>query len=377
MVARKLSTKRKKVALPRKIKTGLAAAPVQSFQWFSDYFRTDVEKKEISTVIKSWIKENYKGQERTILLSAPEYCYTDSATAATIQWKKLGYDWPEKWDGQKKLLMTVETIKTASIIKISEKEDSDKVKVYVKSPMEIVKERTSDFIANIEAVLDDYYRGVHLDIEEYSVYNEMIKADLNSFSAKHVVDYYIPLRDEIEDLVNNKPADLVEGYKHLSIAKRKEYLKLLQAIVSDAERYVLSKKAVRKPSKPKVKTADKQVAKLNYAKDSAEFKLTSINPTAIVGASRLYTFNVKYRTITEYVTERTGGFEIKGSTLQGIDADRSRSIRLRKPEEQLSVFLTKTPTAINKFWSELTTKTIDDVNGRINKDTILLRALDK
>ena len=61
----------------------------------------------------------------------------------------------------------------------------------------------------------------------------------------------------------------------------------------------------------------------------------------------------------------------------GIDAAASRAVKLRKPEESLTAFLTKTPTAINKFWSTLTTKTIDDVNGRINKDTIILRALDK
>jgi hypothetical protein len=77
------------------------------------------------------------------------------------------------------------------------------------------------------------------------------------------------------------------------------------------------------------------------------------------------------------VSERTSGFEVRGSTIYGISAERSRSIRLRKPEEQLSTFLTKTPTVIGKFWEALTTKTIDEVSGRINKDTILLRALDK
>ncbi len=258
-----------------------------------------------------------------------------------------------------------------------EKDDSDKPSVPAKSPMDVVKERTSDFIANIEAVLDDFYRGVTVDVDSYSVYNEMIKADLNSFSAKHVVDYYIPLKKELEELVNNKTPDLVEGYNHMTVAKRKEYLKLIQLIVSDAERYVLLKKVARKPSKPKVKSADKQITKLTYAKDSSEFKLNSINPTTIIGAARVYTFNVKSRIITEYVSERTAGFEIRGSTIYGISSEKSRSIRLRKPEEQLSTFLTKTPTVINKFWETLSTKTIDEVSGRINKDTILLRALDK
>lgn len=379
VVARRTQQKRKKATpLPRKVKTGIAAAPTKSFHWFADYLRTDVEKKEIGEVLRGYIKENYKGEERTLLLNAPDYYYSSEyGTAATISWKKLGYEWPSNWDGERKIRSYIERTRAGAMKKLIEKDDSDKPNGPTKSPMEVVKERTSDFIANVEEVLDQFYNGVHLDVDNYSVYNEMIKADLNSFSAKHVVDYYMPLKKELEELVNNKTPDLVEGYRHMTVAKRKEYLKLVQTIVADAERYVLLKKVARKPSKPKVKSADKQVTKLIYAKDSAEFKLNSINPTTIIGASRVYTFNVKSRIITEYVSERTAGFEIRGSTIYGISAEKSRSIRLRKPEEQLSTFLTKTPTAINKFWETLSTKTIGEVSGRINKDTILLRALDK
>ena len=378
MVARKTIRRKKATPLPRKPRTGIAAAPTKSFHAFQDYFRLDLERKDVALVLKTYIRDNFSGEERQLLLSAPEYMYTSHyGPAASIQWKNLGYDWPEKWNGEKSAERYIENVREAALRKLEEKEDSDVVKKPVRSPMDIVKERTSDFIGEIEDVLDMFYKDVHLDIDNYSVYNEMVKADLNSFSAKHVMDYYIPLKEELEELINDKTEDLVEGYSHMSVPQRKRYLKLVESIVSDAERYVLSKKAKRKPSKPKVKTADKQVAKMNYAQESAEYKLTSINPTAIVGASRVYTFHVKERIITEYVAQRAGGFEVRGSTIYGIDPDRSRAIRLRKPEEQLSTFLTKTPAAINKFWDTLTTKTIDNVNGRINKDTIILRALDK
>lgn len=378
MVARKTTRRKKTTPLPRKPRTGIAAAPTKSFHAFQDYFRLDLDRKDIAIVLKTYIRDNFEGEERKLLLDAPEYMYTSHyGPAAGIQWKNLGFTWPEKYDGDKAARMYIENVREAALRKMAEKNDSDQPSKPVRSPMEIVKERTSDFIGEVEAVLDDFYKGVHLDIEEYSVYNEMVKADLNSFSAKHVMDYYIPLKEELEELVNDKTEDLVEGYSHMSVPQRKRYLKLVESIVSDAERYLLSKKAKRKPSKPKVKTADKQVTKMNYAKESADYKLTSINPALIVGASRVYTFHVKERIITEYVSQRAGGFEVRGSTIYGIDPERTRAIRLRKPEEQLSAFLTKTPAAINKFWDTLTTKTITDVNGRINKDTIILRALDK
>ena len=40
-----------------------------------------------------------------------------------------------------------------------------------------------------------------------------------------------------------------------------------------------------------------------------EDKLTSINPAAIVGAQRLYTYNIKYKRLTELVSNGKG-FEI-------------------------------------------------------------------
>lgn len=379
MVARNTQKRKKAAPLPRKSRTGLAAAPTKNFHVFQDYFRLDLDKKEIASILKTYIRDTFKGEERKLLLSAPEYMYTSQyGPAASIQWKNLGHEWPEKWNGVKSANLYIENVRSAALKKLETQPDSDSPIVrQSKSPMEIVRERSSEFIAEVEEVLDLFYTGVYVDVENYSVYNEMIKVDLSAVSAKHVMDYYTPLKEELEELINKKTPDLVEGYSHLSTQKRKAYLKLIELIVSDCERFILSKKAKRAPSKPKVKTADKQIIKLNYAKDSAEYKLTSINPTSIVGATRLYTFNVKQRVLTEYVTHLPKGFEVKGSTLQGIDPNLSRAIRLRKPEEQLSIFMTKTPTAINKFWSTLTTKTIDNVNGRINNDTILLRALDK
>lgn len=364
-----------KAALPRRAKTGIAAAPQKSFRDFSSYVRMDVEKKEVAGIIRNWIRSNFKGEEKDLLLAGPEYCYTSHhGVASTIYWKTLGHEWPDNWDGQRALSKYVDYVKDLAMKKLEAKKDSDKVVVNKKSPMDIVKDKTSDFIAQVEEVIDMFDTKTNVDWDNYSVYNEMIKSDLNSFSAKHVVDYYLPLKAELEELVNKKPDDLVEAYSHLSIPKRKKLLAIVSQIVDDSNKYLLSKKATRKPSKPRVKTADKQVMKLNYAKESSEYKLTSINPMQIIGAVRLYTFNVKERIITEFITRSSKGFEVSGSTLKLFDEDRSRSIRLRKPDESLTVFLTKNVNQINKHWDSLTTKSVKPT-GRINKDTILLRVM--
>ena len=64
---------------------------------------------------------------------------------------------------------------------------------------------------------------------------------------------------------------------------------------------------------------------------------------------------------------------MKGITLLHYEADKSRSTRLRKPNEFLKICLKKTAKQLDKEWKKLTTK--DSVpNGRINEHTILLKA---
>jgi hypothetical protein len=118
------------------------------------------------------------------------------------------------------------------------------------------------------------------------------------------------------------------------------------------------------------------VAKLQYKTEDTDFKLASIPPIQIIGKMRLYTFNVKSRMLTEYVTQAAAGFEVSGTSIKNFDQVSSRTIKLRRPDDFIPIVLNKTPKQIDKEWSTLTTKQ-SVPNGRLNKDTILLRAVDK
>lgn len=241
-----------------------------------------------------------------------------------------------------------------------------------RSIQDIVKEKTSDFIGEIEEVIDSWFDGVWLDIENYSVYNELKKIDAAYNSAKAVVDYYKPLHDELTELITKKTPDLVEGYEKMPLKTRKEYLKLVTVIITDAEKYMASKKAVRKPRTKKTVSAAQQTLKVAYLKDSAEFKLTSIDPTSIIGASEVYLFNSKYRTLTRLVSSSREGFAIKGTTIQNLDIEASDKKILRKPEEFFATAgVTKLKLA--KAFVEAKTKS-SEANGRLNGETLIYKA---
>ena len=115
---------------------------------------------------------------------------------------------------------------------------------------------------------------------------------------------------------------------------------------------------------------------MKYKKEDSEYKLVSVPPIQMIGKTRLFVFNTKYRTLSEYVTTSVSGFEISGSTIKNFDTVNSRMIKLRKPDDILPDVLKKTPKQIDSILKTIKTK-VKVPNGRINKDTILLRVMDK
>jgi len=96
----------------------------------------------------------------------------------------------------------------------------------------------------------------------------------------------------------------------------------------------------------------------------------------VAGAYRLLAFNVKTRTLFDYVSESTKGILIKGTSLKNMADESCKAVRLRKPEEILPIILNGTPKQIENAWKKLTTKE-SKPNGRINEDVVLLRVFER
>lgn len=368
--------KKIKKVYSRRSRTGIDAAPTDSFFHFSAYIRTEVDKKEVALKIKSYLKDNLSPEDYTLALKAPEWHFSLAFFASAVSWREKGLELPENENWNKTLLKNTNIILAAGKKANEAKADITESVITKKPIAHIIKEKTSDFIAEVEGVIDNWMSGSLKSIEEYSLYERLRIIDAPYNLAKGVLDYYTPIMDEADELVNKKTPELVEGYSHMSVPRRKEYLKLLSGFVHDAGQYMEKKKTQRKIRKPMVRTADKQVAGVKFLKESTEFKLVSIQPGLIVGARRVYMFNVKQRMVIELVSRLPGGFEVKGTTIQGIDDEQSRQVRLRKPEEFLPSVQKKNPNAIGKDWAALSTKTAI-TTGRINKDTIIIRVLDR
>jgi hypothetical protein len=372
-----IKRKKPKKVFSRRLRIGIPAAPTKNFWSFNDYIRLEVDRKDVMQSLKQYIKDSDMTKEhKKLLCSAPDWAFFGkSFVCATIEWKKLGFDYPKEWFGDVAIEKFILELKKIAIQAAAVEAKTDDV-ISGPTAADIIKMKTDNFMGDLEDTVDLYFKNSHEIMMDFSAYNELIKLSAPGSIATHIANYYRPLRDELKELVDKKSADLIEAYGFMKPKQRKQYLAFIQQIIDDAERFKMSKKAVRKTRAPKIKTAEAQVKSVKFLASSNEYKLTSVPPVSIIGAKRVFLFNVKYRRIVELIAEDAKSFEIKGMQILNVNVNTSRQTTLRKPDEFLKIVLNKMPSFIDKQWAQLTTKN-SIPNGRLNADSIIMRVLQK
>lgn len=390
---------KKKTVAPRRPRTGLAAAPVdKGFMHFKDYFNLDLDRKESVKLIKAYVKANCSKSDAAAILACPEYVFNVRIhIAACMHWKNLGLEFEKRiinrsvlqsdgslkivevesfYDGHEAIRRFIEeTTKTGKEILLAKNEDtSAKSNVVVLTPLQRYQAKLNDTILTDLDELEDLWIGG--EEPDFDLYNRFRYHGLTGKAAEPVRKILEGWLLDFNDAYHKRCDQAVEGYSHIKRSVMRRRIKHVELMLADCDKLKAASAATRKVRKPRVKSADKQVVKMRYKKEDKDFKIVSINPISIVGAMRLYVFNAKTREITEYVSGSTSGFSVRGTTLQAVDLENSRKIRLRKPDDFLPIVQSKTIKQIDNAWKKLTTKE-SKPNGRINDDCILIKVQDK
>ena len=374
---------RKKTVRAR-ARTGAGAAPLE--KGFSpsvlSYFHMDVDKKEASDIMKRYIKQAYSKDDAKAILVCPEYKFWSmSHYVATAYWILCEMDLDQlSWSNADYAAglkgYCDEMIPLGNQILAEKKAEAKEAgNVISLSPMQKLERKIArTIIADIDDLEDKWIEGEKAVLD---IYTSFQRHSLPSSATTAIAGIISGWLLDYGDAYHKRCEQAVEGYSHLTRTELKRRLSECEKMLADIERIKLSGKAKRTVRKAKPKAADKQVARMQYKKEDNDYKIVSINPVLVIGAVRLLTFNTKNKRLTELVAvEGSGGFTVSGSTIKGFDIGLSRSQSLRKPDVFLPIALKKTPKQLDVEWKALTTKAYD-ANGRINKDTIILRVFDK
>ena len=374
-----LAGKKIKKRPPRaRARTGAAAAPIANgFDAVLYYFQNEIDRKENISLIKSFVKSNFNKADAKNILANPDYNFIYAYMGATAFWYLNGHPVTDRSEYWKTAIITRITDMIDSgkaILKERALEKKTEINIISLSPVQRLQNKISNTIMQDLLDLEDQWiDGEQTTIDVYALFNKHGLAGSATLVVRPVIEGWLL---DYEDAYHKRCEQAVEGYSHLKRPELNRRIKACQDMLLDLDRIKSAAKATRKTRVKQPKAADKQIKNVKYKTEDNTFKLVSIPPIQIIGKIRLYTFNTKTRMITEYITQSTNGFEISGSTIKNFDQVNSRTVKLRKPEEFLTLVQNKTPKQIDAEWNKLTTKS-SVPNGRINTDTILLRVLDK
>jgi len=372
----------------------------------SSFYYEEVKREELAKYFFDWMSQNEYTKEQIALAkkassqTSTPYIYAriladgcpDYNEKYAKYWETLpgttGYIKPISEFLHKQAAMMIKS--GESKIEVVE-DDKPAKKVYKPSIQQIMFEKCVDVLKDVDEWLEDFdKKGFKPD--GFNVNSHFAKHDISQAHARKIIKMYEGELNEYNELIA-KPSkkmtehekdmyeQLLEGYSHLTTAVIKKKINALQSII-DACNIIIEKAAAkRKPRTPKARSADKVVKDIKYLEAFNDLALVSINPVDVVGASELWVYNVKTRKLGKYIasnidpkgTKRPGtGLSVKGTTLQGFDEAKSVHKTLRKPDEKLKEFKSSGKVALRKFMDGINAVEAP-MNGRINKDTILLK----
>jgi len=234
-----------------------------------------------------------------------------------------------------------------------------------------VNEKVDFFIMELEAKFDElWHKG---STEEFVPYTWMVENGVKPMHASKIAEYFKTRAADWIQIIELRSKD--EYVKESYPRSTKEMIagaKIFTAMATDAEKLASNKNAARKPRKKKPISFEKKVKNLKFKKDDTDNKLVSIDPVRIMGAQQLWIYNTKTRKLGLYVSKDEAGLSVKGSSIENYKYGESVSKTLRKPKDVLSRVLDGGKVVLRKVMGEINSKP-SELNGRINKDTILLR----
>ncbi len=329
------------------------------------------EKKAYQSWMLAWMKEHMPEHVADFKAAEAWRCTSTMSSLCKMELNGCILSESSKEFQLKCVEELLENGKTNRVANIELDENDEPVKAPKrKTPQELLAEKTNEFIGEIEGCVDDFCTG-DLD-SNWSLYDEMRKLGTAAQSARDIISYYSTVKEELRELIEDKTEDLVEGYSNMTVKEQKAFYNFISEIISDCEKFIISKKATRKPRAKKVTPLSKQVEKVLYLKESPEYKIASVTPEQMVGAHAMYLFNTKTRVMKYLVSDRRDGFLVKGSTVHGYDQEESFKKMLRKPEAMLETIGKASKSKALKEFKALKTKE-STTDARINRDTVILK----
>lgn len=210
------------------------------------------------------------------------------------------------------------------------------------------------------AVLDSKLgRGERFDVAKWFADNRV-----TALQAQLIADFERPRAVELA-LTFKKTKDSA------LIPRLAVFSDIIKACDSFAEIKAEQPKKIRKTRAKRPVSIEKKLKLVKWQQNSAEFGISSVDPSKVIGASEVVLFNTKWN----FITVLRGKLDINRTSIIGYDESRSESKRIGRGAKQKLADLAKANTKrIEKILGDIDTAPVD-IKDRFNEDIIVVRVI--
>ena len=243
------------------------------------------------------------------------------------------------------------------------------VKKKRKTVQENINSKVQLLLAEVDYAIDVW------DVEAFDMYKYLSENKVSATVAKKIPEEYQGLLDEVEEARDGNSKQLKEAYSYLSKNEKGQFINFIKKIQTNSERYAENYKPTRKPRKAKQFSAKEKVSKLSFLDEDTDNKITSIDPSKIIGAEMLFLFNSKTNQLAYYHAGDRGGLDVKGTSIKNFDTNKSEVKKLGvRTTHFLDRVLGGGKIVLNKTMNEVNSKA-SKVTGRVNNNMIILKVI--
>lgn len=331
-----------------------------ALNWYAAH--SDTKKLEKNLI--KWMKQaKYKDSEIKAVAAVPDKFFVKTPFAIATMLLRGMPDNDSAWL-RKKIEGYIEFGKPLIKKKKETKKDN----------MPSIQSRMAEQLDDIIGEFETWEDNIICDLEFKLNIFEWLKA--RSVAQVHIGKIKEFYQGRYNELIEAQEKDcdeqLKEAYAHYKKKDFKRFTDFYAGMFTDLDAYEQSKKVARKTRVKKAPSKEKLVAKMKFKQDDTTYKISSISPTNIIGAMQLWIFNCKTRKLGKYVADATSELSVKGTTITGFDEKLSVMKTVRKPDEMLPLFMKSGKVKLRKFLEDIKATEVQ-MNGRINKDTVLLK----
>ena len=226
---------------------------------------------------------------------------------------------------------------------------------------ERMKNKALDAFTEVEVQIDMFCDKGKSD---FSMYKYLRQLD---YSGKVISYLRGELAQQIAEVKNEEGCEqLEEAYSFMNKTTKKRFVKWLESIEKDIDKYVDEYKPIKKPRKPK--SPKQLVSKLPHLKQHGKYH--SIDPEEIIRATHLFTYNIASKKFTKF--ETYGGLSVKGSRIIDFDSCQEKTLTDMKLLDRIY----KGGNIIAKnFIDEIPRSKLKDGNNLLTKNTLLIKVI--